>query len=85
MTLKKGRQEQPATIAQDAPTAARPVDANGREIDQWGLPINGPARVRALAELGKPDPHFAPEAWVSASAESAAVTEADKVTGAENG
>lgn len=77
MTLKKGRQVPAADIEKDAPTAPRAVDANGREIDQWGLPINGPARVRALAELGKPDPHFAPEAWVSATTESAAVTEAE--------
>lgn len=76
MTGKKGRQEPPVKIEQDAPTAARPVDVSGRELDQWGLPINGPARARALEEIGKPDPHFEPEAWAAPAAEAAAVTEA---------
>lgn len=75
MTGKKGRQEQPAAIEQEAPTAARPVDANGRELDQWGLPINGPARARALEEIGKPDPHFEPEAWAVVAVDGAAATE----------
>lgn len=75
MTGKKGRQETPVKIEQDAPTAARPVDANGRELDQWGLPINGPARARALEEIGKPDPHFEPEAWAVVVVGEAAVTE----------
>lgn len=48
------------------PTAPRKVDGQGRELDQWGLPLNGPARIRALEKLGKPDPNVAPEAWTSA-------------------
>ncbi|WP_336958750.1 hypothetical protein [Sphingobium aquiterrae] len=49
--------------SQAQPTAPRPVDAMGRELDQWGLPLNGPARARALAALQKPDPNIVPEAW----------------------
>ncbi|CAN5267553.1 hypothetical protein BH10PSE13_BH10PSE13_23660 [soil metagenome] len=51
---------------QHGSTKPRPTDAAGRELDQWGLPSSGPARVRALAELDKPDPNVAPEAWPSA-------------------
>lgn len=46
-----------------APTAPRPVDAQGHDLDEWGLPISGPARVRRLAELGKPDPNIDPAGW----------------------
>lgn len=63
MTGKKTRSGAKPEVEQAAPTAARPVDANGRELDQYGLPLNGPARVAALAELGKPDPNDAPEVW----------------------
>ena len=51
---------------QHGSTKPRPTDAAGRELDQWGLPYSGPARIRALAELGKPDPNVEPEAWASA-------------------
>lgn len=42
---------------QDEPTKARPVDATGRTLDQWDLPVSGPARLKALG--GKPDPALA--------------------------
>lgn len=68
MTRKQGDQKQAAGGAdasdgQAAVTAPRPVDAQGRELDHWGLPINGPARLRALAQLAKPDPNEDPSAW----------------------
>lgn len=48
-------------VSQAAPTAARPVSADGRTLDPWGLPIGGPARQRALE--GRPDPLDDPSAW----------------------
>lgn len=42
---------------QGEPTAPRPVDQNGRTLDEYGLPLNGPARLAALD--GKPDPRDA--------------------------
>lgn len=42
---------------QDDPTQPRPVDDTGRTLDQWGLPLSGPARLAALK--GKPDPALA--------------------------
>ncbi len=44
-------------------TAPRPQDASGRPLDAWGLPLNGPARARVLAELGRRDPVAHPEDW----------------------
>ncbi|ARR52042.1 hypothetical protein HY78_00485 [Rhizorhabdus wittichii DC-6] len=70
-----GAQEAPRSIAppvdlatgeQLAPaeaTAPRAQDEAGRPMDQWGLPLNGPARARALAELDRRDPHTHPEDW----------------------
>ncbi|SCW56225.1 hypothetical protein SAMN02927924_01371 [Sphingobium faniae] len=52
-----------ASSTQDKPTNPRPVDAAGRQLDQWGLPFSGPARVRHLRKLGKPDPNINPAAW----------------------
>ncbi|WP_336973419.1 hypothetical protein [Sphingobium aromaticiconvertens] len=52
-----------AKTTQEKPTAPRSVDGAGRQVDQWDLPYSGPARVRALEELGKPDPNIEPEAW----------------------
>ncbi|GAN14151.1 hypothetical protein I6G65_15925 [Sphingomonas paucimobilis] len=43
-----------ADTAQADATQPRPVDATGRTLDQWGLPLSGPARLAALD--GKPDP-----------------------------
>lgn len=46
--------------SQEEPTRPRPVDpATGRQLDEHGLPISGPARIAALR--GKPDP-AAPDA-----------------------
>lgn len=45
------------------PTAPRTTDANGFELDQFGLPLCGPARIAALEILGKPDPNISPESW----------------------
>lgn len=55
----------------EEPTAERPRDANGRELDEWGLPRNGPARVDALCQLGKRDPRTHPEDWSDEPAKSA--------------
>lgn len=60
MTRKVGK------ISQDAPTKARPVDASGHILDEWGLPINGPARMAVLTELGHDDPNDNPDAWPDA-------------------
>ena len=60
-------------------TQPRPVDAAGRELDQWGLPLNGPARARALAEAGKPDPDMQSDAWAFASDEVGAQSAAPAV------
>ncbi|KQO58845.1 hypothetical protein [Sphingomonas sp. Leaf257] len=46
----------PKTTQAD-PTQPRPVDATGRTLDQWDLPVSGPARLKALG--GKPDPALA--------------------------
>lgn len=43
----------PKTTQAD-PTQPRPVDVTGRMLDQWDLPVSGPARLKALG--GKPDP-----------------------------
>ncbi len=45
------------------PTKPQRQDRAGRMLDEFGLPLSGPARVRALQELGKPDPREDPEAW----------------------
>lgn len=52
----------------DQATRPRPRDANGYELDQWGLPLIGPARARALKALGKPDPRTDPAAWQAQAA-----------------
>ncbi|MEA3018404.1 MAG: hypothetical protein QOI38_3126 [Sphingomonadales bacterium] len=48
---------------QAEPTKARPTDKSGRQLDEFKLPISGPARARELERLGKPDPRTNPEAW----------------------
>lgn len=48
---------------QALPTQPRPVDAQGYVLDEWGLPLNGPARLRWLEKLRRPDPRDEPEAW----------------------
>lgn len=59
---------------QDAPTAPRVRDANGFELDVWGLPLVGPERAKRLAALGKADPHDDPEAWADGANLSATTT-----------
>lgn len=66
---------QTAKTTQAEPTSPRTCDAAGNELDAWGLPIAGPLRAAALADLKKPDPHFEPEAWASADATSSDVKE----------
>ena len=56
---------------QEEPTRPRPVDAAGRQLDEFGLPLSGPARIRALAELGKRDPLTNPEDWTDTGGEPA--------------
>jgi len=58
----------PAERTQAEPTAPRPVTENGRVLDGWGLPLSGPARAAALAELRKPDPLADPAAWATSPA-----------------
>lgn len=50
---------------QELPTEPAQRDAAGFELDSWGLPICGPARIERLAVLGLPDPNFEPEAWAA--------------------
>ena len=50
----------------DLPTKERPRDAQGRELDEHGLPLIGPVRSAILAELELPDPVADPEAWRAA-------------------
>lgn len=57
---------------QDKPTAERPRDAAGFELDHWGLPLVGPERARRLAVLGKTDPDEDPDGWSDAGAASVA-------------
>lgn len=70
MTKIKAVQE-----VQGEATQPRPTDAAGRELDGFGLPLNGPARVGMLLELGLPDPNVDPAAWDALGA--AAVKPAD--------
>lgn len=65
-------------------TKPRPTDEAGRELDEWGLPLCGPARLRKLAELNLPDPNHDPKAWrrvKSASAEGADQTDGGAAQG----
>lgn len=58
------------------PTMPRQMSAEGFELDEWGLPLCGPARIAVLEKLGKPDPNISPEAWqVPAKASDAKLTE----------
>ena len=51
------------TTTQDEPTRPPERDENGFELDSWGLPVCGPARVAVLAVMGRPDPNDEPDAW----------------------
>ena len=50
-------------ISQDRPTAPRPRDAQGRELDQWGLPMGGRVRAAALEAADRREPRDFPEDW----------------------
>ena len=41
-------------LAQAEATKPRPMDENGYELDRWGLPLSGPARLRALGDQSDP-------------------------------
>lgn len=73
----KAAQAADLEVTQEAPTLPRPVDASGREIDRWGLPLNGPARAAALEALQLPDPNEDPDAWPEATPASEPVADAD--------
>ncbi len=64
----------PQTTQAD-PTQPRPVDATGRTLDQWGLPVSGPARLKALG--GKPDPALDAPAEPAAAPTPAPTTDKD--------
>jgi len=55
---------------QEEPTAERPRDEFGFELDHWGLPLAGPERARRLELLGKSDPDEDPQGWADADAAS---------------
>lgn len=65
MTRKKAAVAEIETT-QEPPTQPASRDANGFELDAWGLPVCGPVRAARLAKLGKADPHDDPEAWADA-------------------
>jgi len=76
---KPGSQQSPVTNgtaqAADLPTAPRPRDAQGRELDQWGLPRSGPARAARLQAMNMADPELDPSGWTAApNASSAAAS-----------
>ncbi|UIJ46901.1 hypothetical protein LZK98_08155 [Sphingomonas cannabina] len=53
--------EQRSTQAE--PTQPRPVDHNGYQLDEHGLPLVGPARRRVLEKLRAADPERFPDDW----------------------
>ena len=65
---RKGPGKPDAETMQDEPTQPRPRDAAGRQLDGHGLPLNGPARARALEERGVEDPALAEAAAEGAPA-----------------
>lgn len=65
----------PPTTKQAEPTQPRARDTAGRELDEWNLPLSGPARAVALEELCKPDPNTDPDAWKAADVKAAAAIE----------
>lgn len=62
--FEAGQEAQPT----NEPTAPPLRDENGFEIDQWGLPVSGPARAARLAETGQVDPQFSENARPKRSA-----------------
>ena len=80
MTRKKPASQAAAVeieTTQEPPTQPVTRDANGFELDGWGLPVCGPVRAARLAELGKPDPHDEPDAWADVEDEDAVVVNSD--------
>jgi hypothetical protein len=70
---------------QEEPTADRPRDASGFELDHWGLPLVGPERARRLEALGKTDPNEDPEGWGDADAASVAASTGADFSGLKAG
>lgn len=65
MTAKRSGAARPAAAPADqlaGMTQPRPTNAQGRQLDEHGLPINGPARRRALEARGRTDPAAEPAA-----------------------
>lgn len=54
-------------VTQAEPTKPRPHDPQGRELDGFGLPVSGPARLRRLAEMGRSDPNGDPDGWAASA------------------
>jgi len=73
----------PSANTLNSPTASRPTDDAGRELDEFGLPINGPARLRALA--GRPDPCIQSEATASDAGSAPIAAPAPTGTETQNG
>ena len=65
---RKARKAPADQLIEGSATRPQPRDENGRALDQWRLPLNGPARLRSLEALGKRDPHTHPEDWPAPSA-----------------
>lgn len=66
----KPKPSEPAAEAKRDPKAAVTADQErdrfGLQIDADGLPVNGPARARVLAQLDAQDPRTNREAWAKA-------------------
>ncbi len=65
--------ETEGAVSESTPTSSPSVRQSGLQIDGFGLPVNGPARARVLAELGseekaQADPLTAPKEWNDALA-----------------
>lgn len=60
---KVGTPAEEPEVTQEPATAPVRRDGNGFEIDEWDLPVSGPARANRLAELDMPDPHDDAKAW----------------------
>lgn len=63
MSSTKAKSKPAAALADEATAPIARCAKTGRPLDQWGLPVNGPARAAALEELGMPDPNDDPAAW----------------------
>lgn len=63
--MSRRRRDVSPDTTQDQPTQPPARDAQGFELDEWGLPVTGPARIAALERLGRPDPIIDPEGWAA--------------------